>query len=209
MLSYIFSELYARGQLPEESYIDELDLPLRATRDRGSNLMTPNPSARFFQLWAEIKAVRTTTATPKPVLNPLPIPIGDDIVTEEEARPASTTSTGGATLVSVVTHMSRRGGGTIVASPSGSQASRGRQPTMPARQSAPLEIGLALFVRLISHQPAVLFSQNKSATNNHPVVLFSQNKPAPAISHQPNEHAEDWVCHRIHPVAISHEQVNL
>jgi hypothetical protein len=40
----------------------------------------------------------------------------------------------------------------------------------------------ALFVRLISHQPAVLFSQNKSAISNQPAVLFSQNKPAPAIS---------------------------
>jgi hypothetical protein len=47
----------------------------------------------------------------------------------------------------------------------------------------------ALFVRLISHQLAVLFSQNKSATSNQPAVLFSQNKPAPAISHQPNEQA--------------------
>jgi hypothetical protein len=47
----------------------------------------------------------------------------------------------------------------------------------------------ALFVRLISHQPAVLFSQNKSATSNQPAVFFSQNKPAPAISHQPNEQA--------------------
>jgi hypothetical protein len=45
----------------------------------------------------------------------------------------------------------------------------------------------ALFVWLISHQPAVLFSQNKSATSNQPAVLFSQNKSAPAISHQPNE----------------------
>jgi hypothetical protein len=45
----------------------------------------------------------------------------------------------------------------------------------------------ALFVWLISHQPAVLFSQNKSANSNQPAVLFSQNKPAPAISHQPNE----------------------
>jgi hypothetical protein len=43
-------------------------------------------------------------------------------------------------------------------------------------------------VRLISHQPAVLFSQNKPATSNQPVaVLFSQNKSPPAISHQPNE----------------------
>jgi hypothetical protein len=46
-----------------------------------------------------------------------------------------------------------------------------------------------LFVWLISHQPAVLFSQNKPAITNQPTVLFSQNKPSPAISHQPNEHA--------------------
>jgi hypothetical protein len=45
----------------------------------------------------------------------------------------------------------------------------------------------ALFARLISHQPAVLFSHNKPATSNQPAVLFSQNKPAPAISHQPTE----------------------
>jgi hypothetical protein len=47
----------------------------------------------------------------------------------------------------------------------------------------------ALFAWLISHQPTVLFSQNKPATNNQSAVLFSQNKPAPAISHQPNEQA--------------------
>jgi hypothetical protein len=46
-----------------------------------------------------------------------------------------------------------------------------------------------LFAWLISHQPAVLFSQNKPATSNQPAVLFSQNKPAPAISHQPTEQA--------------------
>jgi hypothetical protein len=46
-----------------------------------------------------------------------------------------------------------------------------------------------LFAWLISHQPAVLFSQNKSATSNQTAVLFSQNKPAPVISHQPNEQA--------------------
>jgi hypothetical protein len=40
----------------------------------------------------------------------------------------------------------------------------------------------ALFVWLISHQPAVLFSQNKSAISNQPAVLFSQNKSAPATS---------------------------
>jgi hypothetical protein len=47
-----------------------------------------------------------------------------------------------------------------------------------------------LFAWLISHQPAVLFSQNKSATSNQPAVLFSRNKPAPAISHQPTEQAD-------------------
>jgi hypothetical protein len=48
----------------------------------------------------------------------------------------------------------------------------------------------ALFAWLISHQPTVLFSQNKPATGNQPAVLFSQNKPASAISHQPNEQAD-------------------
>jgi hypothetical protein len=43
----------------------------------------------------------------------------------------------------------------------------------------------ALFAWLISHQPALLFSQNKPTTSNQPTVLFSQNKPAPTISHQP------------------------
>jgi hypothetical protein len=47
----------------------------------------------------------------------------------------------------------------------------------------------SLFAWLISHQPAVFFSHNKSANSNQPTVLFSQNKPAPAISHQPNEQA--------------------
>jgi hypothetical protein len=47
----------------------------------------------------------------------------------------------------------------------------------------------AMFVWLISHQPAVLFSQNKTVISNQPAVLFSQNKPAPTISHQPNEQA--------------------
>jgi hypothetical protein len=52
---------------------------------------------------------------------------------------------------------------------------------------------IALFAWLISHQSAVLFSQNKPATSNQPAVLFSQNKPAPAISHQPTEQtAYSW-----------------
>jgi hypothetical protein len=48
-----------------------------------------------------------------------------------------------------------------------------------------------MFVRLISHQPAVLFSQNNPATSNQPTVLFSHNESSPAISHQPNEQADD------------------
>jgi hypothetical protein len=38
----------------------------------------------------------------------------------------------------------------------------------------------SLFARLISHLPAVFFSQIKPATSNQPAVLFSRNKPAPA-----------------------------
>jgi hypothetical protein len=43
----------------------------------------------------------------------------------------------------------------------------------------------SVFARLISHQPAVFFSQNEPATSNQAAVLFSQNKPALATS-QPN-----------------------
>jgi hypothetical protein len=50
--------------------------------------------------------------------------------------------------------------------------------------------GKKMLVWLISHQPTVLFSRNKPATNNQPAVLFSQNKSAPAISHHPNEQAK-------------------
>jgi hypothetical protein len=56
-------------------------------------------------------------------------------------------------------------------------------------------LSYSLFVRLISHQPVVLFSQNKPVTSNQPTVLFSQNKSAPTISHQPNEQA-DKICNR-------------
>jgi hypothetical protein len=49
---------------------------------------------------------------------------------------------------------------------------------------------VSLFAWLISHQPAVLFSQNKSATSNQLAILFSQNKPVPVISHQPTEQKE-------------------
>jgi hypothetical protein len=60
-----------------------------------------------------------------------------------------------------------------------------------------------LFAWLISHQPAVLFSQNKPTTSNQPTVFFSQNKPAPAISHQPNEQAANF-CRAI--IIASHRQ---
>jgi hypothetical protein len=52
---------------------------------------------------------------------------------------------------------------------------------------AAVRIDTRLIVWLISHQPALLFSQNKPTTNNQPTVFFSQNKTTPAISHQPNE----------------------
>jgi hypothetical protein len=39
-----------------------------------------------------------------------------------------------------------------------------------------------LFVWLIRHQPAVLFSENKPATSNQLAVLFSQNKSASVTS---------------------------
>jgi hypothetical protein len=52
-----------------------------------------------------------------------------------------------------------------------------------------MRITVALFIWLISHQPALLFSRTKPAASNQPTVLFSQIKSAPAISHQPNEQA--------------------
>jgi hypothetical protein len=72
----------------------------------------------------------------------------------------------------------------------------------------------SLFVRLISHQPAVLFSHNKPATSNQPAVLFSQNKSAPGISHQPNEQAVKWVgaqidedSHQVHTCSLRDRDV--
>jgi hypothetical protein len=61
-------------------------------------------------------------------------------------------------------------------------------------ESAKCPCSLQLFAWLISHQPAVLFSQNKPATSNQPAVLFSQNKPAPTISQQPTERACVAAC---------------
>jgi hypothetical protein len=65
------------------------------------------------------------------------------------------------------------------------------KPMVRYRHAVLIQHVNALFVWLISHQPAVLFSQNKPATNSQPAVLFTQNKSAPAISHQPNEHADN------------------
>jgi hypothetical protein len=51
---------------------------------------------------------------------------------------------------------------------------------------------ITVFAWFISHQLAILFSQNKPATSNQPAVLFSHNKPASAISH---EHAQSADLH--------------
>jgi hypothetical protein len=40
----------------------------------------------------------------------------------------------------------------------------------------------AMFVWLISHQPTVIFSQNKPTKSNQPTILFSQNILALATS---------------------------
>jgi hypothetical protein len=45
-----------------------------------------------------------------------------------------------------------------------------------------IALHIALFVWLISHQPAVFFSQNKSVISNQTTILFSQNKSAPAMN---------------------------
>jgi hypothetical protein len=59
--------------------------------------------------------------------------------------------------------------------------------SVPVARGSPTTYFCALFAWLISHQPAVLFSQNKPATSNQPAILFSQRKPTPTIRHQPNE----------------------
>jgi hypothetical protein len=48
-------------------------------------------------------------------------------------------------------------------------------------------------VRLAYQPPAnSTFLSQQISTSNQPAVLFSQNKSAPAISHQPNEQAGGW-----------------
>jgi hypothetical protein len=56
----------------------------------------------------------------------------------------------------------------------------------------------SLLVWLISHQPAVLSSQNKPATNNQSAVLFSRNKSAPATS-QTNRPIDDHTLNIFYP----------
>jgi hypothetical protein len=54
----------------------------------------------------------------------------------------------------------------------------------PSTKQTPCSFGLS------ATSQQYFFSQNKPAISNQPAVLFSQNKSAPAISHQPNEQAE-------------------
>jgi hypothetical protein len=63
-----------------------------------------------------------------------------------------------------------------------------RRYPLVKKRWVPSVTSTTLFVWLVN-QTAVLFSQNKPATNNQPAVLFALNKSAPVISHQPNEHA--------------------
>jgi hypothetical protein len=44
----------------------------------------------------------------------------------------------------------------------------------------------------LAYQPPANSSFLSEQTNHQPAVLFSQNKSAPTISHQPNEQAVDW-----------------
>jgi hypothetical protein len=58
-------------------------------------------------------------------------------------------------------------------------------------------------VWLISHQPAVFFSHNKSTISNQLAVLFSQNKSAPAIGHRPNEEAAEFLIARREQLVVA------
>jgi hypothetical protein len=42
----------------------------------------------------------------------------------------------------------------------------------------------------LAYQPTASSTFLSQQTSHQPTVLFSQNKPAPAISHQPTEQAE-------------------
>jgi hypothetical protein len=44
----------------------------------------------------------------------------------------------------------------------------------------------------LAYQPPANSTFISEQTSHQPAVLFSQNKPAPAISHQPNEQAESF-----------------
>jgi hypothetical protein len=53
---------------------------------------------------------------------------------------------------------------------------------------------VALFVWLISHRSALLFSRNKSTSSNQPAVLFSQNKSAPTRTNQhQHQYSSPWL----------------
>jgi hypothetical protein len=51
----------------------------------------------------------------------------------------------------------------------------------------------------LAYQPPTssTFLSQQLATSNQPAVLFSQNKSAPAISHQPNEQAALTIFHEL------------
>jgi hypothetical protein len=53
--------------------------------------------------------------------------------------------------------------------------------------------GFSQFAWFISLQAVIIFSHNQPVTSKQPAILFSQNKSAPAINHQPNEHAYSLV----------------
>jgi hypothetical protein len=44
----------------------------------------------------------------------------------------------------------------------------------------------------LAYQPPASSPFLLEQTSHRPAVLFSHNKPAPAISHQPNEQAEEF-----------------
>jgi hypothetical protein len=62
---------------------------------------------------------------------------------------------------------------------------------------------LALFAWLISHQPTVLFSQNKPATSNQPEpassTLLSEQT---STSHQPPANRTGWLALAPHPISL-------
>jgi hypothetical protein len=55
----------------------------------------------------------------------------------------------------------------------------------------------ALFVWIISHQPALRFSQNKPAISKQYFSLRTNQHQSSLISHQPNEQAVCWTSYQV------------